>query len=451
VSALAALRARWDTADPYDYKLVDVLDAQLAAADESLRRCRDRIKALDRRATEAGVDRIGAPDHLVGLLFSHSTYKSYPDTFIRKGNWSGLGRWLDTLSVRPVTGISYDGVADIDDWVARLHDSGHYPMCSSGTTGKPSLVPTTPADHDALRTGYLAGLRSMTDVHPDGSRRAFLAVPRGATTAVQLAMTGVAGDLAGSDRIRFLSEEPMLLKDLNRMGEFRQAVADGTARPGEIAAFEQAARERGTRMTAQLEAFVDSVLEHRGEPLFIAAAYGMMWRIVELGRARGLKDGSFHPDTRAFCGGGLKGVQAPADFKDQIRRFLGPGIGVLDAYGMSELNGPFAACSKGRYHVPPTTILLPLDKSGTELLRATEDGSITCRCAALDLMVDGRWGGVISGDRVSVEYRSCECGRTSPAVHSMTRYTDLPEGDDKLSCGGSVDAYIRGVISDDAV
>jgi hypothetical protein len=51
---------------------------------------------------------------------------------------------------------------------------------------------------------------------------------------------------------------------------------------------------------------------------------------------------------------------------------------------------------------------------------------------------------VISGDRVTVDHRHCACGRRSPAIVEIARYSDLPEGDDKLSCAGTVDSYVRG-------
>lgn len=450
-TALDTLRARWSEADPYDYRLEDLRELQLAAATERLRACRAVIPVLDRRAGEAGVDEVTDPAHLVPLLLSHASYKSYPRAFVTRGKWAGLGRWLDTLSMRSVADVPLDGVADVDDWVARLHAHGHHVMSSSGTTGKPSFVPTGVDDHAAVRDGYLAGLRAMAGAEPDGGLEAFLAVPKGATTVVQLAMIGVAermGEHTGRAP-RYLSNEPMLLSDLNRLGELRHAIVEGTATAGQIADHEAAVAGRGERMSAQLGGFVQDVLAARDRPLLLAATYGLLWGIVRAGRARGLTDGAFHPDTVILTGGGLKGLSAPPDFRDQISAFLGPGVGMLDAYGMSEFNGPFARCAQGRYHLPPTTLLVPLDKTGESLLAPGPDGSVTVRCAALDLAVHDRWGGVISGDRITVEYHPCGCGRGSPALHDVVRYTDLPEGDDKLSCAASVDAYIRGEIRDE--
>jgi hypothetical protein len=185
------------------------------------------------------------------------------------------------------------------------------------------------------------------------------------------------------------------------------------------------------------------VLERRGEPLLLAGTVGFIWRIVETAKQAGIPDGTFHPSSLIFAGGGLKGVSAPDDFEAQIRAFFGAEVGQFQGYGMSELIAPFPRCSVGRYHAPPTTVLLVLDKAG-ERLASDPEGTVEGRFAALELLLDGRWGGVISGDKVTVDYDSCPCGRTSPSVVEIARYSDLAEGDDKLSCSGTLEAYVRG-------
>jgi hypothetical protein len=67
------------------------------------------------------------------------------------------------------------------------------------------------------------------------------------------------------------------------------------------------------------------------------------------------------------------------------------------------------------------------------------------RAAFFDLALDGRWCGLISGDKVRVDYGQCACGHQGPTVHDeIVRYSDLAGGD-KISCAGTIDAYIRGV------
>jgi hypothetical protein len=101
-------------------------------------------------------------------------------------------------------------------------------------------------------------------------------------------------------------------------------------------------------------------------------------------------------------------------------------------------------CRAGRYHIAPWLICLPLDQSGDKLLPMAS-GEIEGRAAFFDLSLDGRWGGVISGDRIVVDHGKCACGNQSASIRdNITRYADLPGGD-KISCSGTIDAYVRGV------
>jgi hypothetical protein len=88
--------------------------------------------------------------------------------------------------------------------------------------------------------------------------------------------------------------------------------------------------------------------------------------------------------------------------------------------------------------------MLPLDTDGEQLLDAGTD-EIEARAAFFDTSIEGRWGGVISGDRVNVSFVKCACGHQGPTIgRDITRYSDLPGGD-KITCAGSIDAYVRGV------
>jgi hypothetical protein len=102
-------------------------------------------------------------------------------------------------------------------------------------------------------------------------------------------------------------------------------------------------------------------------------------------------------------------------------------------------------CQKGsRYHVPPWVVPLILDKEGDSLLPIVED-EYEGRAAFFDLSLDGRWGGVISGDKISIDFSACACGAKGPTIRdNIVRYADL-EGDDKIGCAGTIDAYVRGV------
>jgi hypothetical protein len=65
-----------------------------------------------------------------------------------------------------------------------------------------------------------------------------------------------------------------------------------------------------------------------------------------------------------------------------------------------------------------------------------------------DVSIDGRWGGIISGDRVVVDYDPSLTGRAVPAVTEIARYSDLEGGDDKLTCAGTIDSFVRGAVGE---
>ena len=94
----------------------------------------------------------------------------------------------------------------------------------------------------------------------------------------------------------------------------------------------------------------------------------------------------------------------------------------------------------------PWVMMLPLDAPGENLLD-TSRGEIEGRAAFFDLSHSERWGGIISGDKVTVDFGQCACGHQGPTIGGeIRRYSDMLGGD-KISCSGSIDAYVRGVTA----
>src|SRR3546814_5020848 len=59
------------------------------------------------------------------------------------------------------------------------------------------------------------------------------------------------------------------------------------------------------------------------------------------------------------------------------------------------------------YAIPPLIVPLVLDKAGEKLLNPPEGkGVVEGRMAFFDVLADARWGGIISGDKVQVEFDS---------------------------------------------
>jgi hypothetical protein len=177
--------------------------------------------------------------------------------------------------------------------------------------------------------------------------------------------------------------------------------------------------------------------------------WGVAWSVVESLRARGILDGDFHPDLIMSFGGGIKGAKLPDDYRQQIMCFFGLSEErLVNSYGMVEMTGLCPVIQPlGVYAMPPWIVPLVLDKTGERLLNPAEGrGMVEGRMAFFDVLADAHWGGVISGDKVCVEWGAGLDGVKTPIVRSAARYADLEEGEDKLTCAGSIDSYVRGAI-----
>jgi hypothetical protein len=313
-------------------------------------------------------------------------------------------------------------------------------LATSGTSGKNSFLPGTRDDIDFSMRAIVPSLFWNFGIAPAQDRPVFILGPKYGPTRAPLYSRTMAEAYGRADARFFLTDEPLRISDITKMAALRKAMADGTAMPSDIAAQEQQAGERAAEMDARLAQLIDSILDLRAEPLIISGFWPQLWTMLETARERGVPPGSFHPETVLIAGGGTKGATLPDDFQQQVLQFFGlEPDRLLGGYGMSELSAAMPRLD-GRYRVAPWVIPLVLDREGTTLLNRT-DRATEGRFAFFDIALDGRWGGLISGDHVTADL-----GGRSPAVldGSIRRYTDLEGGDDKLTCAGTIDAFVRG-------
>ena len=435
--------------DRYDYSAQDVRDTQVEAMNERFQDRVGKIKLLRHRAEEAGISAIRSLEEASKVLFPHTAYKSYPESFLMDERWDRLSKWLDTVSTYRVPPIERDAVKDVDDWIAKLQESDHYVSCSSGTTGKSAMLVASQADIDFTCKDGVAAVQWGSDIRVGDMR-----TPAGAAGAVAYthknAAMGMAlmGAFVDPDAPRFQSGlPPVTIGSLTKMITLRKAIADGTAKPGEIQEYEaeSAAREKGLE-EAQKGA-VEDIIAKRDKRLYITGMWGALYPFAEQVRARGYSAKDFHPENGVYLGGGLKRAKLPSNYREFVYETfnLQPRF-IYQMYGMQELGTSMPRCQEGhRYHIPPWLVCLPLNKNGDELMPGVGEGAVEGRAAFFDLSMDGRWGGVISGDHIQVDYSPCECGNRSPSIRDdIYRYSDL-EGDDKIGCAGTVDAYVRGL------
>ena len=191
---------------------------------------------------------------------------------------------------------------------------------------------------------------------------------------------------------------------------------------------------------------IDELIKSREQKLFLSGMWASLYPLAVGVRDAGYSGQDLPRDNTLLTGGGLKGAQLPPDYPRDRLRHLQPvrASATYQFYSMQEINTPSPGAAAGRYHVAALgDRACRWTHRGEHLLDASE-GEVEGRAAFFDLSLDGRWGGVISGDRVTVDFRPCACGHQGPTIGpDIVRYADL-EGGDKISCAGTIDAYVEG-------
>jgi hypothetical protein len=446
-SAVEELTGRVDAADPYDYSHDEVRDHQIAAIDERFQGRKDAIKLLAHRAEQAGLDGVSSFEDAVQVLFPHTAYKSYPESFLISGRWDRMSKWLDTVSSHRVPVDAVKNASDVDGWLASLEREGVFVSCSSGTTGKSAMLPASAADMAWVRreapVAYAWG--SGTELKPD--RQMFGMAPIAYTPRNNATGEAYTAALQDPTAERFAYPvPPITVGDLTNMVVMRKKIADGTATPSEIDDMERTSAKRAKLVEDAVGLTADALIEQRARKLHITGLWKGLYDVGREVRDRGYSAKDFNPENTIYVGGGLKRAKLPDDYREFVYETfnIAPNRNYQN-YSMQELQSAMPRCQKGgRYHLPPWVVPLVLDKAGETLL-PIQDEEYEGRAAFFDLSLDGRWGGVISGDRVHIQFKSCACGHRGPSIRDdIQRYADL-EGDDKIGCAGTVDAYVRGM------
>lgn len=432
----------------YDLPYEAIRDDQLAAINERFRDRVDKIKLVGFRAEEAGIREIGSLEELVPLLLPHTAYKSYPESFLAKGQWSRLTKWLQSVSTYSLADISLEDLGGLDDWVERLASAGHYLSCSSGTTGNPAMMVSSLADTQFAKPNIVNATLWATAIEPRPDRHCFGLAMQTATPRGRMANSGLVELLTRPGTVPFgFPVEGVTIGAVTRMIVLRKAIADGTAQPAEIAEYEAETQRRQQAIDDAIQASASALIEARGDRIHIAGMWGVIHPVAVEVRNRGYSAKHFHPENSLMLAGGLKKAVLPPDYQQfVIDTFNIAPPYTYNFYSMQELQTSMPRCQAGkRYHLPPWLVCLPLDKAGEALLPGVGKGKVTGRAAFFDLSLDGRWGGIITGDRIEIDYAPCACGNVSPSIgDDIQRYSDL-EGDDKIACTGTIDAYVRGV------
>ncbi|MBX7432215.1 hypothetical protein JDV09_08845 [Mycobacterium sp. Y57] len=431
----------------------DVLqELQAEALSMRFEQQKDRIPTLSKLADRQGITRVGEIDEVHPLLFEHTIYKSYPTYLLEKGQFDKLTIWLNRLTPHDLSGVDATHCDSIDSWLDLLcAETDLDPITSSGTTGTMSF---TPRDKSDWRTFILGGFRvqllqrfgeppSDADLNepihvcwpsfPDG-HTPFFRAPHYFHEYFALGSDDYFHpmfDTPGDTDVMFLAAR---LRAAQARGDSRVDVPQRLLdRRDELATME-------AERPARAEAWTDILASKMsGKRVFLMSPAQLIYDVAKMGLDAGKKC-DFAPDSFVSAGLGGKGFAMPDNWLDVVEEFLNFDGEFGYFYGFSEQTGVSVRCEHGRCHLPPWLIPLILDPETSELL--PREGAHVGRAAFFDLAINGVWGGLITGDKVEIDWNPCPCGRTTTHISDeINRFSVEQGGTDKISCTATPEAH----------
>ena len=419
---------------------------QLAGINLRLEQRRAQIPVLAKLAEAQHISRISRLEEAAPLFFTHDMYKSYPVSLLAKSRFDQINKWLDRLTPYDISGLSVGDVKSIDQWLDRIGEQTPLDVAtSSGTSGTMSFIPKSKRDYRTSVTGLRV---QLTERFGDTGSRADFDEPIHVLTPFYRDGYSNTARLPVYFLDTFCKGNPARLHtalpfkasaDLTWLAaRLRAAQAKGDTSRIDVPETLLARRAEWERIVADTPtrqaAFIrEKVPEMRGQRVFALGLTNLFYDIARSGLNAGVR-AEFAPNSVVMAGGGGKGSVLPDDADEVIRSFFG--VELRGAYGMTEQNFYLVTCGHERLHIPPWVTVLLLDPdSGQPLPRA---GVQTGRASFFDLSQDGTWGGIVTGDRISVDYGACPCGRTTLHMDKkIQRFSEITGDDDKLTCAAA--------------
>lgn len=425
-------------------------DWQLRSAQCRFDKLVTEVKALAAQAESVKKHGIDSLDDIVPLLFQHTQYKSYPMSLLEKGRFDMLSKWLNGLTSVDLSGVDVAGCEGIDHWLEMLEQQTCLRILhTSGTTGKLSFYPRTDMERDMWMLGLIKcyegfGNEPGVKLGFDHLRLPCIypSVRHGRYTSQRMVQFFADHVAPQPDQCYTLSNGTLSADLVSLSGRVRVAQAKGELDKFRLDDAMKAAFKRYLdeleRQPQEVNDFMGRMMrELKGERVFMASTTGYLVKAAQEGLKRGIRQ-VFSADSVGSVGGGGKGVSLPDNWFDIVQEFTGIKEW-SNGFGMTELTGSMRLCSAGYFHAQPYTICFLLDPESGEML--PREGTRTGRFAFLDLLVQTFWGGVVTGDKLTIDWEAdCSCGRKGPRIHNdVSRYSEQVTGDDKVTCSATVD------------
>jgi hypothetical protein len=398
----------------------DVEAFQLEAAQRKLKRHAERIPAIGEMVSDRNPASFKRFDDYVPLLMDPDAYKSYDPTLIETKDYAGMTRWLDRYTTFDLAKVDMRGCDNLTEWCARLHSQADIWIChSSGTTGTLSFVPRSAYDRNLLADAMVYRNPNLLTPFGQNDVTYFALGPRRLYRITQAIYDGLEArhhthpaqmfDVFHSPEFHIAQGR---LRVAARKGTTEQVLKDPI-----VSAYKDEVEAYARDLEARTEAWTDNLINnYRGEKILFQGSFDKAWSITQQFQKLGVT-GAFHPDSVFGLTGGVKnGATLPPDWQQQFRAATGVAVDKMSSvWGMSEITGGIYRCVHGQYHFTPTFIAYVLDPATKQPL--PRHGVQTGQLAVLELNSSDCWGGMISGDRGTVDWDGvCACGLGGPML-----------------------------------
>ena len=416
---------------------------QLEALQQRFAALRDALPPLTALANATGTREIARIGDVAALLFPHSLFKSYPHSLLDDLRFPELTEWLSRLTLvdlSPVKGREFEA---IDHWLDALDNETELAvLTSSGTTEALSLLPR------GKREGRLLHERAGVEWQGPGQPSPVRSIDADCSMFWLSYADGRSGMLRSAALLRekyttsstkFLALMPGRASTdwQYYVGRLIGAQRRGLP-PPKLTPYIEARQEETLLVQSAYDERIRTVLgivrdELGGAPVHMAGGLILLHRVAEEGLKMGMEPG-LGPRSRVSTGGGTKGMAPPPDMESTIKRFAGVDV-IYEAYGMTEVGDAFGSCEQGRFHIWPWIVPFVFDEKTGALL--PRHGKQRGRGAFFDLSAQTYWGGVVTGDRTSILWDRCPCGRTTPQVlPPVSRISSSAQGEYVLGSAG---------------
>lgn len=366
---------------------------------------------------DKGIESITNLEDALPLLLPHSVYKSYSDEWINHGDWKLMTKWLSTTTKHSRDIEIGNDVKTFDEWTAKLKEHDIFLTCTSGTSGKLSIMAMNSMDITHVAVGSATSFRF--GAKPDNDRSyLFVGCAPVANTEKNNSIASMLQHIF-SDRPAFeYPVKQITIPQICEAVKFKDT---------------KKSKDRAMELEKALNVTAGFLIMHKDEKLLLGGLWENLYKL-----ALRLEDyaGQFNPDNLVYIGGGFKGKPLPKGYKEKVlSTFNIKEDRYYQNYSMQELNVNMPLCHQcGKYHVPQKSLIpYVLNEQADEI--APMKGTVTGRAAFVDLITEARWGGIITSDKITLNYDN-KCDIPGPTIETtIERYLN-----DKISCSETIDA-----------